>query len=296
MMMHSHVRCLAPRGRRRARPGRCSSAACASKSDKAAAGHRPARQVPLRRGHRGAQQEEVADGARVLPAARGQLPAEPVPARTPSSASATRTWARTPRRSLILAVNEFREFLTFYPTARRNDYAQFKLGVAHYEQMLAPQRDQTQTQGRDQGVRDLRRAVPEQPADRRGAQEAARVPRPPERVRVRGRPLLLPDTLVPGRDRPLQGAPQGRPRVHAPRRASTTTSRTRSARCGCRRRPFPTSTSCSRSSRRASSWRRAKKLMAELQNPPSEKPPVKGEAKKEVKGRRSNGAIETAVR
>jgi outer membrane protein assembly factor BamD len=47
--------------------------------------------------------------------------------------------------SVILAVNEFREYLTFYPTGKRNDYAQFKLGVAHYAQMLGPQRDQTQT-------------------------------------------------------------------------------------------------------------------------------------------------------
>lgn len=47
--------------------------------------------------------------------------------------------------SVILAVNEYREYLTFYPTGRRNDYAQFKLGMAHYAQMLGPQRDQTQT-------------------------------------------------------------------------------------------------------------------------------------------------------
>lgn len=47
--------------------------------------------------------------------------------------------------SVILAVNEYREYLTFFPTGRRVDYAQFKLGMAHYAQMLGPQRDQTQT-------------------------------------------------------------------------------------------------------------------------------------------------------
>lgn len=47
--------------------------------------------------------------------------------------------------SLILAANEFREFLSYYPTHERAYYAQFKLGMAHYAQMLAPQRDQTQT-------------------------------------------------------------------------------------------------------------------------------------------------------
>ena len=45
--------------------------------------------------------------------------------------------------SLLLAVNEFREFLTFYPTNPRADYAQYRLAYAYHEQMLAPERDQT---------------------------------------------------------------------------------------------------------------------------------------------------------
>jgi outer membrane protein assembly factor BamD len=47
--------------------------------------------------------------------------------------------------ALVLAINEFREFLTFYPTNRRADYAQYKLGMAHFKQMRAAQRDQTET-------------------------------------------------------------------------------------------------------------------------------------------------------
>ena len=47
--------------------------------------------------------------------------------------------------ALVLAINEFREFLSFYPTNRRADYAQYKLGLAHFRQMRKPQRDQTQT-------------------------------------------------------------------------------------------------------------------------------------------------------
>jgi outer membrane protein assembly factor BamD len=47
--------------------------------------------------------------------------------------------------SLVLAQNEYREFLTFYPTHPRADYAQFKLGMSHFQQMLAPDRDQTET-------------------------------------------------------------------------------------------------------------------------------------------------------
>ena len=47
--------------------------------------------------------------------------------------------------SLVLAINEFKEFLTFYPTHRRADYAQYKLAFAHYKQMRGPERDQTET-------------------------------------------------------------------------------------------------------------------------------------------------------
>ena len=47
--------------------------------------------------------------------------------------------------SLLLGVNEFREFLTFYPTHARADYAQYRLAVAFSEQMLAADRDQTAT-------------------------------------------------------------------------------------------------------------------------------------------------------
>jgi outer membrane protein assembly factor BamD len=47
--------------------------------------------------------------------------------------------------ALVLAMNEFREFLSFYPTNRRADYAQYKLGLAHFRQMRGAQRDQTET-------------------------------------------------------------------------------------------------------------------------------------------------------
>ena len=47
--------------------------------------------------------------------------------------------------ALVLAIAEFQEFLTFYPTNPRADYAQYKLGLAHARQMRAAQRDQTET-------------------------------------------------------------------------------------------------------------------------------------------------------
>jgi len=47
--------------------------------------------------------------------------------------------------NLVLGANEFREFLTFYPTNPRADYAQYHLALCHHKQMRAPQRDQTET-------------------------------------------------------------------------------------------------------------------------------------------------------
>jgi outer membrane protein assembly factor BamD len=47
--------------------------------------------------------------------------------------------------ALVLAIGEFQEFLSFYPTHARADYAQYKLGMAHFRQMRSPQRDQTET-------------------------------------------------------------------------------------------------------------------------------------------------------
>jgi outer membrane protein assembly factor BamD len=47
--------------------------------------------------------------------------------------------------SLVLSASEFREFLTFYPTSARADYAQYKLAMTHFQQMRAPERDQSET-------------------------------------------------------------------------------------------------------------------------------------------------------
>jgi outer membrane protein assembly factor BamD len=47
--------------------------------------------------------------------------------------------------ALVLAINEFQEFLSFNPTNSRADYAQYMLGFAYYRQMRAPDRDQTET-------------------------------------------------------------------------------------------------------------------------------------------------------
>ena len=62
--------------------------------------------------------------------------------------------------ALVLAINEFREFLSYYPTHKRADYAQYKLGLAHVRQMRAPQRDQTETR---EAVKELQAFVDRYP-------------------------------------------------------------------------------------------------------------------------------------
>ncbi len=47
--------------------------------------------------------------------------------------------------NIVLAMNEYREFLSFYPTNKRADYAQYKLAMTHFKQMRASERDQTET-------------------------------------------------------------------------------------------------------------------------------------------------------
>jgi outer membrane protein assembly factor BamD len=62
--------------------------------------------------------------------------------------------------SQVLAINEYREFLSYYPTHLRADYAQFKLGMAYYYQMHGPDRDQTET---NEAITELTRFVDQHP-------------------------------------------------------------------------------------------------------------------------------------
>ena len=45
----------------------------------------------------------------------------------------------------VMAINEFKEFLAYYPTHDRAHYAQYQLGMAHFKQMRGSNRDQTET-------------------------------------------------------------------------------------------------------------------------------------------------------
>jgi len=62
--------------------------------------------------------------------------------------------------ALVLAINEFKEFLSYYPTSPRADYAQYKAGLAHFRQMRGPQRDQSETR---EAVKELQAFVDRYP-------------------------------------------------------------------------------------------------------------------------------------
>lgn len=47
--------------------------------------------------------------------------------------------------SRTMAISEFREFLAFYPTHRKADYAQYRIAFTHFVQMRIAERDQTPT-------------------------------------------------------------------------------------------------------------------------------------------------------
>ena len=66
----------------------------------------------------------------------------------------------------VLAQNEFREFLSFYPTHRRADYAQFKLAMTYFYQMHGPERDQTETR---EAIRELTAFIERYPTVERSA-------------------------------------------------------------------------------------------------------------------------------
>ena len=121
--------------------------------------------------------------------------------------------------ALVLAVNEFREFLTFYPTNPRADYAQYKLGMAHFRQMLAPQRDQTETRDAIKEFEMFVDALSQQHADARGARCKLREARDRlSEADYRVGFFYYPAALVSGRGRPLQGAVEAGSRSSPTRR------------------------------------------------------------------------------
>jgi outer membrane protein assembly factor BamD len=74
--------------------------------------------------------------------------------------------------SFVLAANEFREFLTYYPTHAHADYAQYKLGMTYFYQMHGPERDQTETRN---AIKELTVFVERYPTSSLAAEGKARL-------------------------------------------------------------------------------------------------------------------------
>ena len=129
--------------------------------------------------------------------------------------------------SLLLAANEFREFLTFYPTNPRADYAQLQLAKSFAEQMLAPERDQSATKDAIKEIEVFLQRFPNSalmPEARKLEREAKdRLSEASYRVGF----YYFRVEVVSGRHRSLQGSPQARPGVSAIATPSITTWRNR---------------------------------------------------------------------
>ena len=120
--------------------------------------------------------------------------------------------------ALVLAINEFQEFLSFYPTNRRADYAQYKMGMAHFRQMRAPQRDQSET--RDT-IREFETFVVRYPNSELMPEVKGKLREARDRLSEADYEVgvfYFQQHWYPGRDRPADGAPETGPGVHGPRR------------------------------------------------------------------------------
>jgi outer membrane protein assembly factor BamD len=74
--------------------------------------------------------------------------------------------------SYVLALNEFREFLAFYPNHEKSGYAQYKLGMTHFEQMHSADRDQTETR---EAIKEFKTFVDRYPNDPLAAEGKAKL-------------------------------------------------------------------------------------------------------------------------
>lgn len=74
--------------------------------------------------------------------------------------------------SYVLAAGAYREFLTFYPSHQRSDYAQFQVGESFYKQRNGPDRDQTAT---TQALEEFERVIQYYPNSEQAASAQERV-------------------------------------------------------------------------------------------------------------------------
>lgn len=117
---------------------------CAGKSDVAPSGAADADKFLFDRGTKSAKERKWLDAREYLRNLVDNYPQSPYRPDAKLALGDTYLGEDT-TESRLLAASEFREFLTFYPTNSRADYAQLQLARSFAQQMLAPQRDQTAT-------------------------------------------------------------------------------------------------------------------------------------------------------
>ena len=120
--------------------------------------------------------------------------------------------------SLLLGANEFREFLTFYPTHPRADYAQLQLARSFTEQMLGPERDQSATKDAIKEIEIFLQRFPNSKLidDARKMERQAR-----DRLSEAGYRVgyfYYRNQVLPRRDRSIQGSAQDRSGLYQSRR------------------------------------------------------------------------------
>jgi outer membrane protein assembly factor BamD len=72
----------------------------------------------------------------------------------------------------ILAVSAYREFLTFFPSHPRSDYAQFQVAEAFYRQRNGPDRDQTAT---EDALEEYKKLLDQYPNSEKAEETRARI-------------------------------------------------------------------------------------------------------------------------
>jgi outer membrane protein assembly factor BamD len=182
--------------------------------------------------------------------------------------------------SVILAVNEFKEYLTFYPTGKRTDYAQYKLGVAHYAQMLGPQRDQSQTKEALKEFETFVERFPNSPLIDEGRKKLRDVRDRLSQSEYEVGVFYWRTRWYPGAIDRLKGLLKDDPQFTR-RDAVYYYLADSLGKVRLQAQAIPYLDKLSKEFEKSEYLERGKRLMAEMQNPPSDKPSPKSEEKKQ---------------
>ena len=114
------------------------------RAEAAADRHRGSRSFPVRTRDRRAERQGLVHGARVFRQLVDSYPQSPFRGDAKLGIGDTHLGEGT-TEGYVLAINEYKEFLSLFPTHKRVDYGQYKLAMSHFYQMRDPMRDQTET-------------------------------------------------------------------------------------------------------------------------------------------------------